>query len=228
MMRSKLVLGLVGGGILLVGLIVGVLLGGGVPALASTGGNAPATATPSANEQYCQLFVQTLAKNLHVSQSQLESATQAALRTTIEQAYKDGKITQAQETKLLNRVSQLDAHPCAAMGRMYGHHGGQYSGALANARQAILSAVAAKLNLSAATLQSDLASGQTLPQIAAAQHVSIADVNATYLSALHAQLTTAVSSGAISQQQANQAYTKVQQAVANGHYPLLEVRGMHP
>ncbi len=226
MMRSKLVLGLVGGGILLVGLIVGVLLGGGIPALASTGGNASAVATPSANEQYCQLFVQTLAKNLHVSQSQLDSATQAALRTTIQQAYKDGKITQAQETKLLNRVSQLDAHPCAAMGRMYGHHGGEYGGA--NAHQAILNAVAAKLNLSAPTLQSDLASGQTLPQIAAAQHVSIADVNATYLSAVHAQLTTAVSNGAISQQQANQAYTKVQQAVANGHYPLLEVRGMHP
>ena len=224
MMRSKLVLGLVGGGILLVGLIVGALLGGGVPALASTGGSAPATATPSANQRYCQLFVQTLAKNLHVSQSQLDSATQAALRTTIQQAYKDGKITQAQETKLLNRVSQLDAHPCAAMGRMYGHHGG----AMANAHQAVLSAVAAKLNLSAATLQSDLASGQTLPQIAAARHVSLADVNAAYLSAVHAQLTTAVSSGAITQQQANQAYTKVQQAVANGRYPLLEGRGMHP
>jgi hypothetical protein len=218
------VLGLVGSGILLIGLIVGALLGGGLPALASSNGNAPATATPTANQHYCQLFMQTLASNLHVSQSQLESATQAALKTTIEQAVKDGKITQDQATKLLN---QIDAHPCAAMGHMYRHHD-QYGGALANAHQAILSAVAAKLNLSATTLQSDLASGQTLPQIAAAQHVSMADVNAAYLSAVHAQLATAVSSGGITQQQANQAYTKVQQAVASGHYPLLEGRGMHP
>lgn len=38
---------------------------------------------------------------------------------------------------------------------------------------------------------------------------------------------TAVNNGTITQAQSDMAYSKIQQAVANGKYPLLEGRGMH-
>ncbi len=228
MMRNKLLLALAGGGILLAGLVIGAVIGGGIPVWAS----ASAQATPSAGRgQYCQQFTQALASNLHVSQAQLETATQDALKSTIQQAYTDGKITQAEETRLLNRVSQLGSHPCAALGPDFGRHGhrvGWLGGVqLASARQAIENAVAAKLNLTPTALESDLASGQTVAQIASAQHVSLSEVNATYLSAVQGQLKTAVSNGAITQQQSDRIYAMVQQAVSYGRYPLLKGRGAH-
>jgi len=229
-MRNKLWLGLAGGGVLLVGVVMGALISGGIPAWASGGSNA--NAAPAANGNYCQLYEQRVAKDLGVSVAKLESANQDALKATIQQAYTDGKITQAQETRLLNKVSQIGTHPCAALGRFRtsGHNGGKALGGtqLAGAREAILNAVAAKLNLPMATLESDLAAGQTVSQIATAQHVSLGDVNAAYLSSVQAQLKTAVSNGMITQAQSDMAYSKIQQAVANGKYPLLEGRGMHP
>jgi hypothetical protein len=232
MRRFKLVVGLVGASMLLVGLVVGALLGGGFSAQASAHGNAFATATPTpmaaGDGKYCQLFEQTLANNLHVSKSHLDMATQAALRTTIDQARKDGQITDAQHTALMNDVNQLDAHPCTTLGRIAQQHARKASAALVGAHQAVLSAVATKLGLSPATLQSDLDSGKTVQQIAAAQHVSISDVNTAYLDAVRTQLNTAVGNGMLTKQQSSQSYSKIEQAVAMGHYPLLEGHGMQP
>lgn len=118
MMRNKVVIRLMGSSILLIALVVGALITGIIPAQAAVGGpNAP----PPAREKYCELFVQTLASNLHVSVSQLETASRNAARTTIEKAYSDGQITKAQETEKLNRLSQVGPDPCTSMGRWGGH-----------------------------------------------------------------------------------------------------------
>jgi AraC-like DNA-binding protein len=229
MRQRKLLLGLAGGGLLLMGVAIGALLGNVFSALASPGGTTHASATAGTGH-YCQLFEQTLAQNLHVSPAQLETATQDALTTTIQQAYTDGTITQAQETTLLHQVSQLGAHPCAALRHLgaLGRRGAGVGGAqFARARQAILHAVATTLKLAPSTLQADLAAGQTLAQIAAAQHVAIADVNTVYLGAVHEQLTLLVGNGTLTQAQVDRLSAKVQQAVTSGHYPLLEGRGGH-
>jgi hypothetical protein len=229
-MRNKLWLGLAGGGVLLVGVVMGALISGGIPAWASGGSNA--SAAPAASGNYCQLYEQRVARDLGVSMANLESANQDALKAAVQHAYADRAITQAQETRLLNKVSQIGTHPCAALGRFgaFGHNGGKAPGRaqLAGAREAIVNAVAAKLNLPMAMLESDLAAGQTVSQIAAAQHVRLGDVNAAYLSSVQAQLKTAVSNGTITQAQSDMAYSTIQQAVANGKYPLLQGRGMHP
>ena len=78
------------------------------------------------------------------------------------------------------------------------------------------------------TLQADLASGQTIPQIAKAQNVPLADVNTAYLDAVRSQLQAAVGAHTITQPQADKAYADVQQAVAQGRYPLLEPHHNHP
>lgn len=231
MRRNRLFLALAGGGILLVGLVTGALLSGGFPAWAFGAGATPSTGSPTAAGKgaYCQLYEQTLASELHVSQSALESANQDAIKAVIQQAYKDGKITQAQETNLLNHASAIAAHPCAAL--PFGRHRGGGSGPqLSGARQAILSAVAGRLGIPAATLQSDLASGQTIPTIAQAKSVPLTGtngVNAVYLNAVQTQLNQAVSAGTITQAQSAREYAMAQKAVASGHYPLLTAAHGH-
>ncbi|MGZ3665537.1 MAG: hypothetical protein ACXVDA_13760, partial [Ktedonobacterales bacterium] len=81
--------------------------------------------------------------------------------------------------------------------------------------------------ITSTTLQANLAAGQTIPQIAQAHHVTIADVNAAYLAQVQAMLAQAVSGGFITQDQSTMAYQAIQRSVTNGHYPLLEQKGRH-
>ena len=54
----------------------------------------------------------------------------------------------------------------------------------------VLSAVAGALNLSTTSLTADLQAGQSVPQIAAAQNVSMTTVNSAYLSAAQQEFNT--------------------------------------
>jgi hypothetical protein len=216
-MRNKVLIRVVAGCALLVGLALGTLLGGQRFALASGGAN---PGNGSANQQkYCKVYVTTLASNLNVTVPELAAANKSALQTTIKQAYTDGAITQAQVKSLLDKVNQLGKDPCADLARLAAtHHKGHE---LQGAHQAIVNAVAGALKLSPATLESDLSSGQTVAQIASAQHVRISDVNAVYLTAVQTQLKAAVTRGLITQSQSHDAYSAIQRAVSNGKYPLL-------
>ncbi len=225
-MRKRTKLALAGGGIFLVGLLAGALVSGGLPVLAFDGfsGFSSASASTPTKSNYCQLYEQTLAKDLNVSTSQLDQANQSAAKTVIEQMYADGKITAAEKTKL-EQALQNGKFPCGAFARG-GWHGigmrGGFGPIGTQARTAIATAVASKLNISEQTLMSDLQAGQTIPQIAQAQKVSLSDVNAAYLGAIKTQLAKAVSSGMITQDQSTKIYNAMQQAVNGGHYPLLE------
>ena len=220
-MRKRVLFGLAGGGIFAAGLLIGMLTNG-FSVFASSGSPANTTTT-SANGNYCQLYAQTLAHDLHVSTTQLQQANQDALQKVIDQMAADGTINATQKAKLEANLQKLSQRPCAFVGR-FGRSapGARYAQALAGARTQIESAVAGALRLPATTLDSDLASGQTISQIATAQHVALSTVNTAYLNAVKAALASAVSSHTITQPQSDTIYTKVQQAVASGHYPLLE------
>lgn len=239
MRLKKLWLAVAGGGILLVGLIAGALIGGGLPAWAAgaLSGQAFASRAPAAQGGYCQVYVQALASQLHVSESTLATANQAALKATIQQAYKDGKITQAEETRLLNQVDNASAHPCAfvRLGRGLAGGPGAARPQLRAAHTAIVAAVASKLGITPATLQSDLRAGQTVPQLAQQRHVALDGtngLNAAYLAAVQQQLNQAVSKGLITQTQSTRLYQMAQQGVQSGHYLLLDAgpgrHGAHP
>ena len=223
-MKKRALLGVAGGLLLVIGVLVGVVFGDNLRALAA-GGSSPAQATATAGDQnsYCQLYIQTLASDLGVSPDKLKSANQDAAQKVINQMASDGKITAAQKDRLTQRLQKYANSPCAfvaarAAGRGARNHLQQ---ALAPARSAIESAVANALKISTTTLDSDLAAGQTIPQIATAQKINLSDVNNAYLNAVKAQLASAVSSGKITQPQSDAIYAKVQQAVQNGKYPLL-------
>ena len=126
-MHSRLVIGCVCGSILLIGLALGGLLGGRMPALASQGSAsaaaaATASAAPTDSQKYCQVYITNLAAALKVNVAQLEAANLSALQKTIRQAYADGKITQAQETKLLDRAARFSKDPCGALRHDAGSH----------------------------------------------------------------------------------------------------------
>lgn len=99
---------------------------------------------------------------------------------------------------------------------------GQTCAGAEDLRSGVEQAVAQVLGLSVATLEADLNAGQTLLQIAQAQHVAVDDLNAAYLNAVKAGLAAAVKNGQVTQTQADNLYSAQQQAVASGHYPLLE------
>jgi len=101
-----------------------------------------------------------------------------------------------------------------------GFSGGSFGGGGLNST--VVSAVAGTLGISSSTLTADLQSGQTVPQIAAEQNVSIATVDTAYLNAVQQQFDSLVSSGRFTQAQANQFYSQQQQDVNNGQFPLLQ------
>ncbi len=223
--------------LLLVGAAVGVIVGGPLRASAAAGASTASTATPSttSNSAYCTLYMQTLAKDLGVSQSKLTSANQAAVTQVIDQMYTDGKITAAQKTQALQDLKNNASNPCAALAftgaglhggpGAHGGFGGPGAGLGAAAHTAVETAVAKALNISTTTLESDLQAGQTISQIATAQKVSISTVNTAYLNAVQTQLAAAVKAGTITQAQADSATTMIKNAVAAGQYPLLDRGG---
>jgi polyhydroxyalkanoate synthesis regulator phasin len=230
LMRKRIILGASGTVLFLAGILAGMIFSGGIPVFASS--NTPNTtqATYSSDPTgYCQLYEQTLANQLGVSESKLESANSAALQAVINQMAKDGKISSQQKNMLEQALQQYSSQPCSHLNQLmqmakHGANGnfGPLKTLLAGARLSIENAVAPKLGISQQTLDADLAAGQTIPQIAQAKHVSLSAVNQAYLSAVQTLLAQAVSKGYLTQDQSNALYSQVTKAVNNGHYPLLE------
>lgn len=221
-MRKTWVLGLGGGVILLIGVLAGTIFGDNLRALAA---GTSSTATPTTRADYCKLYEDTLAKDLGVSTDKLQSANKDAAEQVLNQMEADGRITASQKADLEAKLQQSGSRPCAFVPVGAGKralHASNIAWALASGRSAVESAVAAKLNVSTTTLQSDLAAGQTIPQIAQAQKVQLSDVNTAYLNAVKAQLDQLVSGKKLTQDQENQLYQRVQQAVQQGKYPLLQ------
>jgi hypothetical protein len=235
---NRWVFALVGAGIFLAGLLIGTLTSGGsLFAFAASGSPTHATAqrvaaqatkTPAISPQdaarYCQLYEQTVEQETGLSAATLEKANYDGLVAVLDQMVKDGKMTAAQEAQIEQQLGQLKQAPCdhlAQLGKGATPSAAQQQ-ALANTRSAIVAAVASALHLSPDALQSDLKSGQTIPAIASAQHVSLDSVNSAYLGAVSSQLTQAVKSGLVTQAQADQLTAMIQQTVSAGHYPLLE------
>lgn len=227
-MSKRVVLGVGGGLLLALGLALGVVLGPSLQALAAgSHPSAPKAATPSAGT-YCQLYEQTVIKDLGVSQSQLESANKDALQTVINKMYADGKLTQAQKAQAEQELSQYASNPCAAIQAAAQKHASGIGGAsgqpqaVSAARTTLVAAVAGALNISTSTLQSDLNSGKTVAQATAAKGASKSAVDAAYLKAAQSELAKAVSGGTLTQAQSDMAYSALQRMVASGHYPLVD------
>jgi AraC-like DNA-binding protein len=222
-MRKPLVRALIGSGLLVLGILIGAVAAR-LPVFASSTGPQNRTLPQAGPGDYCHLYEQILANELHVSTSALEQANRDALQKTINQLAQDGQITAAEQSMLRGLVQKYGTDPCTSLASAGSDlaNNPAVQQLLAQVHTVLVSAVAQSLNMSPATLESDLSQGKTIPQIAQEQHVPLSTVNAAYLNAAKSVLAQAVSAQVITQGQADLLSGLATIAVNNGYYPLLQ------
>lgn len=169
-----------------------------------------AAASPSASA--CSTFMQHFAVDIGKSQAQINSAFQKAIAETLADEVKSGQITQAQADAIKQKLANQT--PCALPSHMGGHHG--HKGHFGAYMQQYITASAAALGITEAQLKTDLANGQSLSQVAAAQHVSEADFRTRLIANLKPALDQAVTDKKLTAQQE----TLILQQLQTGELPL--------
>jgi hypothetical protein len=181
---------------------------------------------------YLATFLDRLAANVGVDRAALDQAIRASANQTLEQVVADGDLTAQQADQLRQRIDQfpntLDTWngPRNGFGGPGRHMGGMpWSGGMGGAPwgggaggfsafadniQAVIDAVAAKLNLSADELRTRLGDGQSLLAVAEAQGVAEGDLRTTITDAANTQLDAAVLAGELTQTQADMIRQRVE------------------
>lgn len=207
----KKIFWIVGGSALLVAAIVfGAFFAGPLLASAHTGqSNTAAAGTPTTTTNpYCEQYLQDLANRLHVSVSTLQQDELGAREDVLAQMVKDGKLTQSQATAIENRLQSHQA--CTGKGNGVVGRGVVLS-SLKQYLPAVENQVAQGLKLTSSQLAADLKNGQSLTQIATAQHVSSAQLHTIVLNAVQSAVNQAVKDGNLTQTQASAFMTALQQ-----------------
>lgn len=141
----------------------------------------------------CNDFLSHLSSDLGKSRSQVNAAIQKAIGETLADEVKNKDLTQAQADALKQKLGSQP--PCALAGNL-GKKPAPAAGAPAIGAytQQLISAAASALGISDTTLKTDLASGMTLSQIAAAQKppVTEAQFRTSLIAKLKPLLDTAV------------------------------------
>ena len=151
---------------------------------------AAASSSPSSTN-YCQDFQSHLAQALGISQSKLSAALSQAGDQTLNDAVKNGTITQKQADAIKSR--QANGKACAAgLGELAGR-GGHGAGGTSS-----IQAAAQALGITTDQLQSQLSQGKTVSQIAPSGMTEQQFATA-FQSALKNQLDAKVKAGAITQ-----------------------------
>ena len=148
------------------GLVVGVLGGAAGGALATSGGSKATTTTvPSATKQArVDAFLSDVAGRLGVDVAKLKTALKGAAIDQVDQAVKDGKLTQSQADAIIQRINSGNLGPGFGLGgRGFGRGG---FGHMGFGHLDMLSAAATYLGLTQAELRSQLESGKSLADIA--------------------------------------------------------------
>jgi len=183
--------------LLLLGILIGAVYGSAKQAAASST-NAAAPKATTATNNYCTQFQQDLAKRLGVSADKLQKAESGAAQDTIDQMVKDGKITQAQANEIKSRLGS--ATNCQFQDK--GGHGQFDAGKMQKYLASAEAQVAQGLHISSSDLTSQLQSGKSLHDIAAAHNVSDTQLKSLLTNAIQSTLKQAVSAGDITQSEA--------------------------
>ncbi len=190
------------GALLVSGAVVAITASAaGLPAglIAAASPSPKATGTSGAKQQYCQTFLNTFASDLGKKPADVQSAAQKAFGQTVDQAVKDGKLTQAQADQLKQKAA--NGTLCSGMGiagigrpaagdHARGGLGGMYLGDAAKA-----------LGMSQSDLMTALRGGQTLQQVAASKGMNEQQFRDAFTAQVKADLNTQVKNGKLTQAQ---------------------------
>ncbi|HXM58458.1 MAG TPA: hypothetical protein VOB72_23865 [Candidatus Dormibacteraeota bacterium] len=183
------------------------------PLLAASPSPSP-SANPGARQAYCNTFTGHVAANLGKTPAQVQKAITDAIGQTLNDAVKNGDLTQQQAAAIKSRLGSGNAQACAAVPGPIGRRGGIGAGF---PRAALgLNEVAKALGISQSELQSDLRSGKTVKDLAAAKGMDEAAFRSKLASVTKADLDPQVASGKITQKQEDAALQRIQ----NGPLPL--------
>jgi hypothetical protein len=186
-------------------------------------GSAPQSAGTSvdatSSSAVCSTFMQHFATNIGKSQSQINSAFQKAIADTLADEVKAGQITQAQADAIKAKLANQT--PCTLPAL---RTSGGAKTAIGAYMQQYLAAAASALGISQTQLMTDLKSGQSLSQIAAAQHVSEADFRTKLIANLKPALDQAVTDKKITSAQEQTIIDRLQ----TGPLPLWNLPARKP
>jgi hypothetical protein len=172
----------------------------------------PGTNTPNVMSQYWTVFLGSFAKNLGVDQGKFDSAFVSAINTTIDQAVKDGKMTQAQGDTVKSRYSSglsgmQNGFPGFGFGRGFGKMG------MRGEQLYTTADIAGALGMSEADFNTALQSGKSIADIAKAQNKDLATVKQTLLGDAKTKLNSQVTGKTLAQAQADQLYQNLTNSI---------------
>ena len=147
----------------------------------------------TSSSSLCSDFMSHFATDIGKTQAQINAAFQKAIADTLADEVKSGQITQAQADKI--KAGLAGKTPCALPPI---RKPGSGKPALAAYMQQYLAAASSALGITPAQLTTDLKSGQSLSQIAAAQNVSEATFRTRLIANLKPGLDKAVANKTIS------------------------------
>jgi len=159
-------------------------------------------------------FVKDFAAQLGVDETKLNSAFSKAVGDSVDQAVKDGKIKPevATQIKAFTKDGFKSIDPNAIKAALTSGNGGSMPG-LAGAEQLfkpIIDATAGALGLTNDQLQTELKSGKSIAQIAAAKNVDLQKVKDAILASSKQQIDAVAKFGVITQTQSDKVYQTIQ------------------
>ncbi len=176
---------------------------------AQQAGAPKAVADATKTSSVCSDFMTHFAVEIGKTQAQINTAFQKAIADTLADEVKSGQITQAQADAIKQKLAGQT--PCT-LRNMAGRKPGGDKTAMAAYMQQYLAAAASALGISEAQLKTDLAGGQSLSQVAAAQHVSEADFRTRVIASLKPALDKAVADKTITAAQEQELLNRLQTA----------------
>ena len=189
---------------------------GGVLVLAVSGAGAAVAATKLRTpQQENRAVLNDVAGQLGVSPERLTNAFKTALKNRIDQAVKDGHLTQAEATRMkaaIDRQSVPMLGPGFHRGGGPGHFGRRHHG---------LEAAATYLGMTEAALRKQLASGKTLAQVAKDRNKSVDGLVTALVAEKKARIEQAVDDGHLSRAQADELVARLKEhvtAMVNGRF----------
>jgi hypothetical protein len=190
----------------------------GAAALAVAGGGAAVAATGfDSPQEESKAVIDDAAEQLGVESSELSDALKQAMENRIDAAVAAGRITEAQGDAMKERLESQEYPPLGGPG--FEHHGVRGFHHLA--------AVATYLGLSETELRTQLADGKTLADVAKAEGKTVDGLVSALVADEKKELEAAVSSGRLTQAQADELLADAEQRftdLVNGELPE---RGRH-
>jgi hypothetical protein len=157
-----------------------------------------------------EAFIKNFASQLGVDEAKLNAAYSAAISDTVDQAVKDGKLTQAQADKI--KAAAKNGFPGGFpgwAGKGQGMHqgkAGRMGPGAGFGQKGTLDAAAKALKLTTAELQTQLKAGKSIADVAKDKSVDLQTVKDAMLAAIKADLDARVKAGKLTQAQADTHY----------------------